>query len=64
MKTYRIKKEIVLMKEQKLNSEESLENKVKKITQNRKEKDKEKYFGGKKSQSQNNAYYDPIYVKF
>lgn len=42
MKTYRIKKEIVLMKEQKLNSEESLENKVKKITQNRKEKDKEK----------------------
>lgn len=42
MKTYRIKKEIVLMKEQKLSSEESLENKVKKITQNRKEKDKEK----------------------
>ena len=30
------------MKEQKLNSIESLENKVKKITQNRKEKDKEK----------------------
>ena len=35
-----------------------------KITNTENNRNESKYLGGKKSQSQNNAYYDPIYVKF
>ena len=38
--------------------------KEKKITNTENNRNESKYFGGKKRQSQNNTYYDPIYVKF